>query len=106
MVRLEHESAEKLKKDIRRIVGASLDLNQYRVFFFGSRVSGKGDDRSDIDIGIEGPEEIPAETMNKIKEEIDELPLLYKIDVVDFKNVSLVFRDVALTQIELIKDHD
>jgi len=84
------------------IIGKHLDVSQYRIFFFGSRVCGGGDERSDIDIGIEGEKEIPLEVMGKIREEIEGLPILYKIDVVDFKRVSSEFRDVAMRKIELL----
>mgnify|MGYP001588840581 FL=1 len=69
---------------------------QYKLFFFGSRVQGRGDDRSDIDVGIEGPERIPGHVMEKIREAIENLPVLYKIDIVDFKDVSEDFRREAL----------
>ncbi|MEW6680626.1 MAG: nucleotidyltransferase domain-containing protein, partial [bacterium] len=67
-----------------------------------SRVAGGGNERSDIDIGIEGKEEIPHQKMFHIKEEIENLPILYKIEVVDFKKVSPDFRDVACKDVESI----
>ena len=93
---------KKLKKDILNIIGKYLDLKKYKVFFFGSRVTGKADERADIDIGIEGPRPIPLEIILAIKEEIDNLPTLYKIDIVDFKNVSRDFYKVAKQKIEVI----
>ncbi|MDO9399418.1 MAG: nucleotidyltransferase domain-containing protein [bacterium] len=99
---LKHYSTEKLKKEILEIIGKHLDLKKYRVFLFGSRVTGKGDERSDIDIGIEGQEPISLKIMSEIKEEIEELPILYKIDVVDFKTVSSDFKTVAQHNIEFI----
>jgi len=101
-MRLEHYSVEKLKKEILEILGRHIDLKTYKVFFFGSRVSSSGSDRSDIDIGIDGPKEVPSLAMAKICEEIENLPTLYKIDIVDFKNVSNKFKSVALKNIELI----
>lgn len=77
-------------------------MNQYKVFFFGSRVTGKGDERSDIDIGIEENIKIPLNVITQIKEEIGNLPILYKIDIVDFKNTSPEFKEVALQDIEVI----
>ena len=101
-MRLEHESAEKLKKEILRVVASHINLVEYKVFFFGSRVSGKGDDRSDIDIGIEGKEQIPIETMMEIEDEIKELPIFYKMEIVDFKKVSDDFYKVAKQDIEFL----
>jgi len=93
---------EKLERDILHIVGKHLDLNQYRVFFFGSRVEGKGDERSDIDIGIEGPKNIPLETIARIKEDLSNLPTLYSFDVVDFTQADDDFKEVAKKHIEEI----
>jgi septum formation topological specificity factor MinE len=39
-MKLEHYSADKLREDILRILGKYLDLSKYKVFFFGSRISG------------------------------------------------------------------
>jgi predicted nucleotidyltransferase len=100
-MRLEYYPADKLKKEILEILGKYLDLSKYKVFFFGSRVSGSGDSRSDIDIGIEGPE-IPAYTKLEIEEELENLPILYKIDFVDFNNVSDKFKKVAKEHIEYL----
>lgn len=101
-MRLEFYSIPKLKKEIIEIVGQYLNLSEHKVFFFGSRVSDKGDEHSDIDIGIEGPKEISYETMTKIKEDIDNLPILYKIEIIDFKNISSDFREVASSHQEYL----
>lgn len=101
-MKLEHASAEKLKSEIRDIVGSHLDLGKFSVFVFGSRATGGGSDRSDIDIGIEGPERIPGHVMQSIKEEVEELPYLYQIDIVDFSTLPDSFKKVAETRIESI----
>lgn len=102
-MRLEYESDEKIKKEVLRIIGTNLDLNRYRVFFFGSRVEGKGNKHSDIDIGIEGPEPVPSTVMSEIKEGIEAIPTLYTIDVVDFAEVSEKFKKVALQHVEYLR---
>lgn len=102
LMRLEHYPAEKLKKEIVDIIGKYLDLRQYKIFFFGSRVSGGGTDRSDIDIGIEGLIPIPAGAWLNIQEEIENFPTLYKMEIVDFTNVAPIFKGVAMQDIEVI----
>jgi len=102
LMKLEHYSLEKLKKEVIDIVGKFLPLGLYKVFFFGSRVSGKGDEHSDIDIGIEGKEPVPFEAMAQIRREISNLPLLYRVDIVDFKRVEEDFYKVAKQKVELI----
>jgi predicted nucleotidyltransferase len=101
-MRLEHYPQEKLKKMILESVGRHLDLKKYKVFFFGSRVEGKGTDRSDIDVGIEGPAPVPFEAWQAIQEEIEDLPTLYKIEIVDFGKVTSKFYEVAKQHIEVI----
>ena len=101
-MKLEYYSGEKLKKEVLDVIGRYIDLRKYRVFFFGSRVDGKADERSDIDLGIEGSEPIRASTMLDIHEEIENLPTLYKIEVVDFSEVSEKFKEVAKQHREML----
>lgn len=100
-MRLEHYPLEKFKKEILTVLGRYIDLAHYKVFFFGSRVAGKGTERSDIDVGIEGPR-IPTDVWLAIQEEIQNFPILYKIDIVDFNEVASSFREVALQYTELM----
>ena len=100
-MKLEYYSVEKLKKEILAILSKYLDLSQYKIFFFGSRVKNKSTPTSDIDIGIIGPPIAPS-AWAQIEEEIENLPTLYKIDLVDFNWVSREFKEEALKNIELI----
>jgi len=93
---------KELTKEILEIVGRHLDLKKYTVFFFGSRVSGKGSERSDIDIGIEGQEPVSDGALARIREEIEELPTLYSIDVIDFARAEDDFKQVAREYMEII----
>lgn len=99
-MKLEYYSTKKLKKEISNIIGKYLDLKLYKVFFFGSRVAGKGDERSDIDIGIKGKKPVPSGILLDIQEELENLPTLYKIEIVDFAKVDEKFKKVALKNIE------
>lgn len=101
-MRLEHYPVDKLKQEILDLIGKQIDLRTHKVFFFGSRVSGGGNERSDIDIGIEGPQEIPLELLGRIREGIENLPTLYKIEIVDFNTASNEFREVALQHTEVL----
>ena len=101
-MQLEHENQKKLEKMILNVVGKHIDLGEYDVFFFGSRISGKGDAYSDIDLGIEGAQPVPPGILAKIREEIDELPVLYRMDVIDFKATGKAFQLVAKSHIQMI----
>lgn len=102
-MKLEFYPAEKLKKEILGIVGKYLDLSEYKIFFFGSRVKGANFPRADIDIGILGKKPVPTEMKFKIEEEIEELPTLYKFDLVDFFEVSKDFKKEALKSVEYVR---
>lgn len=101
-MRLENYSVKKLNRQIIEILNGYIDLDKYKIFYFGSRVSGKGDERSDIDVGVEGEQSIPPEKIINIKEQLETLPTLYKVDIVDFTKVSNDFKKMALTNIEKI----
>ncbi len=101
-VRLEHYSVEKLKKEISEIVYKYLNKNEYNIFFFGSRVNGRGTEYSDIDVGINGNNIVKPEIMRKIKDDIEEIHTMYIIDIVDFATVSTAFKNVAMKNIEYI----
>jgi predicted nucleotidyltransferase len=73
----------------------------YRIFLFGSRADGSAHERSDIDIGIEGPKPVPPEALSLIQEELEEAPTLYTIDVVDFARVPEKFRRVGRRRLPL-----
>lgn len=102
-MKLENYPEKKLKKEIKEIVGKHLDLKKYKIFFFGSRVKGSNFPRADIDIGIEGADEIPVGMISDIKEDLDKLPTLYKFDVVDFRAVSDRFEKEAKKYIEYVE---
>lgn len=61
------------------------------VILFGSRAKGTALERSDIDIAVSGIEDI-----EDLKDEIEEIPTLYKIDIVNIdtcKN-NLLLEDI------------
>jgi predicted nucleotidyltransferase len=73
----------------------------FRVFLFGSRATGSAGERSDIDIGIEGPGPVSRADLAAIHDELEEAPTLYTIEVVDFASVSEKFRRVAEHRVAL-----
>lgn len=101
-MRLEHYSQQKLNRQILNIVGRFLPLTRLKVFYFGSRVTGAGSEYSDIDVGLIGEKSVPYFILGKIKEELENLSILYKIDLVDFKNTSHDFAKLALSKTEKI----
>ena len=91
------EIIEKVAKIVRREV-----KQEFRLFLFGSRAEKTNDVRSDVDIGILAGNPISAKQLFTIREKIDEIPTLLKIDFLDFAAVDDEFQNVALkTAIEI-----
>ncbi|MBF8280761.1 MAG: DNA polymerase beta domain protein region [Candidatus Magasanikbacteria bacterium] len=88
------EFIRKIKRVIRNHLGAN-----YKVFLFGSRATGQGTARSDFDVGIEGKKPVPRWMISLIKEELEGLPILYSVDIVDFMAASSKFRRIAKEKI-------
>jgi|SRR3989338_2741574 len=101
-MRLEHYDQRKLKREVLDLLGKHLDLDRYKVFFFGSRVNGGGDERSDIDVGIEGREPVPGNIMLDIQAALEGLSTLYKVEAVDFSRAGERFEMMAKRKVELI----
>lgn len=100
---LEYFSQEELQEQIKEIFKQSLPHGNYRLFFFGSRVKGNNSPRSDIDLGIEGEDKLTSKLKLEIEEKLQNLPTLYKIDLVDFKDVSEDFKRKVLENVEYIQ---
>ena len=70
-----------------------------KVFLFGSQATGRAGSRSDIDLGIDLGHAIAPEVLTALREAFDELPIMQKVDVVDFFGVDEAFKAVALQEI-------
>ena len=68
-MKLEYISQTKLQKLIKEVFEKYLPNENYRLFFFGSRVSGVNSPRSDIDLGIESSHSLSSKTKIEIEEE-------------------------------------
>lgn len=102
MVQLPSRLRESLPKDLARIASLYLGQGKYRLFFFGSRVNGTSNEQSDIDVGIDGDGVVPEESLIKIRDAVEALPTLFKIDIIDFTRTKPQFKEVALKHIEII----
>lgn len=93
---------EEVKKKVGEIIKQELAGTSNTAFFFGSRIAGTASPRSDLDVGIEGPEAPPAEIIRSIKSRCDALRTLYTIDIVDFSSASDDFKEIAKKYTEKI----
>jgi len=76
-----------------------------KVFIFGSRALGTAGVGSDVDIGIQAKRGVSVEKLKlaKLREELEESTIPYKIDVVDMNDTSAEFRREAKKKIIYLK---
>ena len=89
-------ATKKPEHKIKDILEEFLDPEDYEFFVFGSRADGESQEFSDYDIGISGKRSIPLKTLSLIREAFEESDLPFKVDIVDFSQVSQKFKDQAL----------
>lgn len=85
---------------LKEILKVNLVGINYRAFIFGSQANINELKRADIDLGILGDQPISVQQLSKINESIENLPMLYNIDVVDFNEVDDRFKNIALKNTE------
>ena len=78
------------------------ELAQARVYFFGSRVSGKAQERSDFDVALHGVLPVEPRLFARIRTALDDLPTLYRVDLVDLACVPAPVRSEMLACVESI----
>jgi predicted nucleotidyltransferase len=90
--------------DLRNAVVGFLSRDNARVFLFGSRARGDNAVVADVDIGI-----VPGEGFRKgklalLREFIENLNVPYRVEIIDFSEVSDQFRTEALKDTVLWKE--
>ena len=68
----------KVDEVISRVAELCRKYNAKKVILYGSRAKGTARERSDIDIAVSG-----AENFDILVEEVEELPTLYSVDLVN-----------------------
>ena len=69
-----------------------------RVLWYGSWVRGTAVPRSDVDLAIVAERRVPAATMVRIRERVEDLPTLRKIDLVDVHAVGEAMRSRIMAE--------
>ncbi len=73
--------------EIRRIAG-----HLGKIYLFGSRATGRNKPFSDIDLCVVSDSPIPDEVMGSLKESFQESNIPFKVDIVDYHQISNEFR--------------
>jgi predicted nucleotidyltransferase len=96
---------DEVKAEIGTAVAAELNGVRYRLLLFGSRSRGTGSGRSDYDIGIAAGAPVALDRLARIRESLDNLPLLQRIDLVDLGAVSPAFAAAVESEAVLLDEH-
>lgn len=90
-----------IERIIKKVVYKFVDPKETFVFLFGSRALGYGRSNSDYDIGLYKGERIPLVAIAKMKDELEDYPILVDIDIVDFAIASDEFKKLALKGVKI-----
>ncbi len=73
------------------------------VWAFGSRVTGKARDVSDLDLVVRGESPLPFAVLGGLRDDFSESNLPYRVDVVDWANTSDSFRAIIERDRQIIQ---
>jgi len=71
---------------------------EYKVWAFGSRVTGTYKPYSDLDLALVGDEPISIKTRAALSDALSESTLPYKVDIVDWASTSKEFQEIIEKQ--------
>ncbi len=97
---MDNEFVERLKECVLE----SLRDEDLKIILFGSRARRDNITCSDVDIGIIPKGEFDRRKLVLLREDLEDLNIPYKVDIVDFSSVSEVFKREALKEAEIWKD--
>ena len=78
---------------IKKIVLAGLRPYKTKVYLFGSRATGDAMPGSDVDIGVDPLESLPAGVLSSIRENLEESTVPYTVDLIDLEQASKTFKN-------------
>lgn len=84
----------KLQRSLQELAGRYRQAGA-ELFIFGSFARGDARPTSDLDLGVEWLGERSANVLARLYDDVDTLPTIRKIEVVDFTQVDTRFREVA-----------
>jgi len=88
-------------KEISQILKTYAPL--YEVWAFGSRVTGKAKQFSDLDLVIITQQPLSLSEYAILKEAFDESDLPFKVDIVDWAATSVAFREIIKANKEILQ---
>lgn len=91
-------------KKLRKMVVEFLKNDNVRIVLFGSRARKEENKYSDIDIGIIPRKGFDQRKIVFLKDEIEKLNIPFKVEIVNFLEVSDDFKKEALKEVAIWKD--
>jgi predicted nucleotidyltransferase len=91
------ERKEEIREMLRKALRSVLPSAETRFILFGSQARSEELVRADFDIGILNTTSIPAAVMVRLRDTVDDLPMLYPVDLVDLSIVPEGFRSFAIS---------
>ena len=89
---------------LKELIIDFLKYDNVKVVLFGSRARGDNYISSDVDIGIIPQEKFAKNKITLLKENVENLNIPYKVEIVDFSEVSESFRKKSLKEAMVWKD--
>jgi len=71
------------------------DIGPDRILLFGSRAEGRHGPGSDFDIALDG-KKISVRKMRELREKLEEVSGLYKVDIIFLGSIDKEFKDMIL----------
>lgn len=78
---------------ILNIINSIIQDDNLEIYAFGSRVTGKAKQYSDVDIALKSKEKIDPNKLNKINIELENTTIPYEVDVLDLNSISDNFKN-------------
>lgn len=89
---------ESLRSQVVQAVASTMGGRHYRLLLFGSRTKGRATLRSDYDLALLSEHPIELAILARLREALEQLPILQRIDVVDLSRVSPEFAEQVLRE--------
>ena len=94
----------KYLSELKKLVLDFLKNEKVKIFIFGSRARGDNQYNSDVDIGLIPRGNIDTIKISLLKEKVENSNIPYKVQIVNFNDVSEDFKNEALKDITVWKD--
>lgn len=94
-----HRETNGYIRQIKELVLSYLAGEQVRIVVFGSRARNDYNISSDLDIGIIPMGKTPHKKLTLLRDKIENMNVPYKVEIVDFAEVSDDFKKEALKEV-------